>query len=283
MGEQSRINILRCRCFEPQEKLFFPENSGGKLMLAVLTGWLKLEVSGESIVLAENNLLLRSERESLTILTDESEKATVLLIEFFELDFSKGEIYGKIIPLGKTKRRYIGEIVREMSRDDGDSAELIYERGEERGGFGEQIIIENALSSLLVRITRDLMSGSGGDSIEDFEIRNKAQAVRRYLYENYKTRITLDSLCFIFRSNKTTICKQFKEEYGMTVLSYLNSLKIKEARRLLLEERLSVTEIADELGFESIHYFTRFFKKTTGQTPTEYVRTVGGRRKWIGI
>jgi AraC-like DNA-binding protein len=160
---------------------------------------------------------------------------------------------------------------------DGD-AELSYESTRREELFGERILLEGALSSLLVRIVRDKILGESG-SEEDFEVRNQAQALRRYLYENYRNKITLDSLCFLFRSNKTTICKQFRDEYGITVLGYLNSLRLKEAKRLITEGRQSVTAIADHLGFESIHYFTRFFKKMTGKTPTEYARVVCGWQK----
>ncbi len=281
MREETRVSIRRSKCFECDGGLRFGKERGILVLFAVLSGWVTVECGGDNFVLTENNLVIKPVDSELSIAMREGERATVLSVEFEGVGFSDKAIFGMPIPLGKTKRRYVGEFIREMTRDETDSAELIYESGAKEMLFGERMILENSLGSLLVRITRDIMGDTERDSGEDFEIRNQAQALRRYLYENYRTRITLDSLCFIFRSNKTTICKQFREEYGMTVLGYLGSLRIKEAKRLILEEHRSVTEIAEMLGFESIHYFTRFFKKKTGQTPTEYGRIIGQRMRII--
>ncbi len=279
MCTEKNVFIHSCRCFESDEKLFFGKSSSKIVLIAVLAGRLDLNVGAEAVVLLENMLILKSGEDELSSVGCLQGRTSVFAAVFESKMFSDKPIFNKAIILGKRKRRYLGEIIREMSRADNDSAELLYESGQE-SFFGEALIIENSLSSLLVRITRDILSDSG-DSGEDSEIKSLAQIMRRYLYENYKTKVTLDSLCFLFRTNKTTICKQFREEYGMTVLEYLNSLRIKEAKRLVLEERLSVTEIADDLGFESIHYFTRFFKKMTGYSPTEYVRIIGQRQKFI--
>ena len=65
-----------------------------------------------------------------------------------------------------------------------------------------------------------------------------------------------------------------KWTYNKTVLNYINSLKIREAKALLRESKLSVTEISEKLGFNSIHYFSRLFKKTTGHSPKEYIRSI---------
>lgn len=109
---------------------------------------------------------------------------------------------------------------------------------------------------------------------EQGDVRGLGQAICKYLCENYTSRITLDSLCFLFRTNKTSICRDFRREYGMTVMDYLHALRIGEAKRLIADGGLSVTEIAGRLGFESIHYFCRLFKRLTGMTPTEYSASV---------
>ena len=60
----------------------------------------------------------------------------------------------------------------------------------------------------------------------------------------------------------------FKEKGG--VINYFISLKIERAKELIAEGKMNFTEISDHLGFCSIHYFSRIFKKFTGITPTEY-------------
>ena len=103
---------------------------------------------------------------------------------------------------------------------------------------------------------------------------NRIQSIHKYVTENYTERILLDNICFIFGTNKTTLCHDFKSEYNTTILNYINELKIKEAKALLRENKLSVTEISEKLGFNSIHYFSRLFKKITGHSPKEYTNSI---------
>lgn len=51
-------------------------------------------------------------------------------------------------------------------------------------------------------------------------------------------------------------------------------MKMEAARGLIREGQLNITEISSRLGFSSVHYFSRRFKKLTGMTPTEYARSV---------
>jgi YesN/AraC family two-component response regulator len=99
---------------------------------------------------------------------------------------------------------------------------------------------------------------------------NKLSDISSYIAEHYTEKILLDNICFLFGTNKTTLCQSFRREYGITILSYIDQLKLKDAKKMLRKPRLSVTEISEQLGFASIHYFCRYFKKHTGISPKEY-------------
>jgi len=103
---------------------------------------------------------------------------------------------------------------------------------------------------------------------------SRVSDIHQYITEHYTEKILLDNICFLFGTNKTSLCRDFKNEYGVTVLSYINELKVKEAKSLLRKNKLSVTEISEALGFNSIHYFCRLFKKSTGLSPKEYTKTI---------
>lgn len=62
----------------------------------------------------------------------------------------------------------------------------------------------------------------------------------------------------------------FKAEYGMTPKAYSDSLRLKEAQRLLLHTDTKVIDIAYQVGFGSLAAFYNFFKKETGKTPGAY-------------
>lgn len=140
--------------------------------------------------------------------------------------------------------------------------------------FGADQMIKICLEAFLISIVRDFTSVAKGIKYGNKGISQSIQAVHKYLSEHYTERITLDNLCFLFGTNKTTLCRDFKSEYGITVLSYINNLRIKEAKALLRSKENSVTEISERLGFESIHYFCRVFKQNTGQSPTQYIKSI---------
>ncbi len=133
--------------------------------------------------------------------------------------------------------------------------------------FGADQMIKLRLENLLILLVRDSMAGSKKyerkciDGVFD---------IYQYITEHYTERITLDNLAFLFGTNKTTLCKSFKEKYNTTILEFINELRITEAKKLLSEKKLSITEISERLGFASLHYFSRIFKNKEGISPGEY-------------
>ncbi len=105
----------------------------------------------------------------------------------------------------------------------------------------------------------------------------KLAEIYNYIHEHYTEKITLDDICFLFATNKTSLCCKFKSEYGITVLNYIHKLKIETAKVLIREQKLSITEISESLGFGSIHYFCKLFKKHTDLSPKEYSKTIKSR------
>jgi AraC-like DNA-binding protein/ligand-binding sensor protein len=65
-------------------------------------------------------------------------------------------------------------------------------------------------------------------------------------------------------------CKIFKKSTGLNFTEYLSRIRIEKSKNLLLNPNLRVSEIAFEVGFQSLTHFNRVFKKTAGQSPTHY-------------
>ena len=149
-----------------------------------------------------------------------------------------------------------------------------YMKKKETYRFGVDQMIKLLLESFLISVIRDFSDHSAQPSSEDTAASVNIRAVHQYITDNYTAKIHLDNLCFLFGTNKTSLCRSFKREYGCTIFEYINSTKIKEAKALLRSRSMSTSQIAEELGFESVHYFCRVFKKQTGQSPTEYMKSV---------
>jgi two-component system response regulator YesN len=62
----------------------------------------------------------------------------------------------------------------------------------------------------------------------------------------------------------------FKKEVGMGLKRYQRTLRAREAKLLLADRNLNMTQVADRLGYQESNHFSRDFKKATGQTPRDY-------------
>ena len=69
--------------------------------------------------------------------------------------------------------------------------------------------------------------------------------------------------------SKYHFSRVFKDVTSLTINQYINNLRCKQARQLLLTTELSVSEIAEQTGFRSVSYFTKAYKRLFSQTPTE--------------
>lgn len=94
----------------------------------------------------------------------------------------------------------------------------------------------------------------------------------KYIREHFTEEIDcveLSKLCFLGTSR---FYQLFRKEFGVTPLEYRNSIILNQAKLLLSSGDISVKEIAFNLGFQTVAYFSRFFKKHTGYSPSEYAK-----------
>lgn len=103
--------------------------------------------------------------------------------------------------------------------------------------------------------------------------------VTEYLLSHCETNESQTELARRFYVSKSYLSRIFREVTGVTLNEYRNLARITEAKRLLAETGLPVTEIAARVGFESITYFERVFKKHTDERPLRYRKTYTAEHK----
>ena len=99
---------------------------------------------------------------------------------------------------------------------------------------------------------------------------DRVRAVRDYVLDHISRPITTEELAQALGTNRTYLCRMFREETGETVQDYVTGLKMDEARRLLDTTAKTAAQIGSYLGYSSQSHFQRVFKKTMGMTPGEY-------------
>ena len=94
--------------------------------------------------------------------------------------------------------------------------------------------------------------------------------IKEYLNRNYKSKITIDTLSKKFGYCKVTITKCFKKAFGITIVDYLNTVRLEKAAEFIAKSNISFKQIANSCGFFDQNYFSKTFAKHFGLSPTEY-------------
>lgn len=112
----------------------------------------------------------------------------------------------------------------------------------------------------------------------DFQCNDKSEIDRlneiyRYTTTNFIEKITLEEIASVACLSVTSFCRYFKSQTHKTYSQFLTEIRIGHACKLLVENKLSVSEICNESGFYNFSNFHRCFKLLTGQSPLEYKRS----------
>jgi AraC-like DNA-binding protein/ligand-binding sensor protein len=93
---------------------------------------------------------------------------------------------------------------------------------------------------------------------------------KEYIQQHQADDLSLGEVARAVNTSTFYFCKMFKKYTGINFTDYLSRVRIEKSRNLLLNPNLRVSEIAFEVGFQSLTHFNRVFKKILGQSPTEY-------------
>jgi AraC-like DNA-binding protein len=96
------------------------------------------------------------------------------------------------------------------------------------------------------------------------------QRARRFMEKQLKEDLTLEDIAKQVGTSASYLSRRFKLETGKNITSYLNELRIEEAKRLLLDESLMITDIAFAVGYGSVQHFGRTFNSIVGCSPSSW-------------
>ena len=94
--------------------------------------------------------------------------------------------------------------------------------------------------------------------------------ISRFIDAHYREDISMQDAAAALRYSDAYFCKLFKQCFKVNFSAYLNEYRVNKARQLILDPRLSLKDIGAAVGYSDANYFTRVFKRLTGQTPSEY-------------
>ena len=101
-----------------------------------------------------------------------------------------------------------------------------------------------------------------------------AETAKKYIHENFDKHITIKDICDEAGCSKSTLITSFKKEFGTTVNTAITNARLEEAKKLLISEDMSLSEIAQKTGFYDQAYFSKVFSSKFGITPSEFKRRI---------
>ena len=144
--------------------------------------------------------------------------------------------------------------------------------------FGSSQMTKNLLEIFLIKLCRntDVLTKQMRQSyvIDGVDIPYNVKEILDYLQENVYGKITISDVAKVVGKSESTVKQLFSLYRDNGIIKYYNSLKIKEARRLIREGNYNMTQIADMLHFDNPQYFSKCFKSFTHMTPSEYKASI---------
>ncbi len=238
-------------------------------------GSFKCERDGEIITIEEGEVIFHQPDEYHVHMAPGDGGADVFIISFVCKSETVNFFERKKMRLEKDLLKYIYMLIEEsrMTFDLRDGNHTLKKMPLlPNPALGGTQTIKNLLEILLIRLMREANVDDGMPAFilkEDFDEYITNQVIQ-YLSENIGGRVSIDEICRKLNYTKSYLFRQFKSVTGQTIMSYFASLKVKEAKRLLRDTELTVTQISTALAFDNPNYFSKTFKRISGYTPVQY-------------
>lgn len=124
-------------------------------------------------------------------------------------------------------------------------------------------IVVSYIKTILLHIQRNFKT----NKIETTDILNSSV---RFIYEHFQEPISVEKLASIACVSKSYLSRLFLKRLGMSPMRYLNRVRVEMSKKLLIDSKLSIGEIAVKVGYNDPLYFSRVFNKLIGLSPIEF-------------
>ena len=243
-------------------------------------GSIRVRCGNTNHVLSRGDMILLPPNHFHALHSDDTTPFNLFIISFTETS-------GALIPLGGRVFRLttpMKELIRAILRE-GHSAFVLpmpkprrnQLQSREDAPFGGEQLVKLWLEQLLILLYREA-TAPGNVEVRARYDGDIATRVLSLLQEQLCGQLTLSDITATLGYGKTYLSNVFKRVYGQSIMEYYMKLKIDEAKYLLRDGSMSVSQISDHLGFSSPQYFSKRFSKLVKMSPRQYACSV--REEW---
>ncbi|OXM15106.1 AraC family transcriptional regulator [Paenibacillus herberti] len=147
--------------------------------------------------------------------------------------------------------------------------------------IGSEQLLKCYLETFLILLLRDGASNDHGRAPllmpKEKDEGMLLSTIVALMEERLSSQLSLAEISNTLHIANTKLKELFKRHTGKTIMEYYANMKIEKAKLLIREDAHNFTEISRQLGFSSVHYFSKAFKRATGMSPSEYAKSVKAR------
>lgn len=275
--------IVTIHYFEYMSDFYFSgESHNFWEILCVDKGEIEVIADKEHYILKKDEIIFHKPNEFHSLRANGKIAPNLVVISFI-CDSKYMQFFeDKILSIGDIERQLLALIIAEAKKTYSNQLHDPYFEKLIRYDttpFASEQLIKIYLESILIHLFRRYHVSKPIDRISPNRVKKKNDTemfhqILNYLNNHIQERITIKQICkenLIGRSGLQTL---FSSKLNCGVIDYFSKMKIDTAKQLIRDNHMNFTQIADYLGYSSIHYFSRSFKKITGMTPSEYSSSI---------
>ena len=245
-------------------------------LVYVDSGELSAVTKEKSLRLKGGDMLFHRPNEWHSLVADGINASTAIIISFYCSSPALNLTIDRVFRLGNRERALLSEIITEAGNAfDTPLSSLVTPKLKRKKAqlFGAEQIIKLNLCRLILSLLREDITPASPSTKRNLED-GLFKEICSYLSDNIGKKISLDEIARNAGISKTALKQLFKKNTGSGVCDYFIKLKIDRAKTYIRENNYNFTQIAEMLGYNSIHYFSTQFKKAVNMSPTEYAASI---------
>ncbi len=251
-------------------------------MVYIDKGEMVCTVDKNSFILKSGELTFHKPNEFHNLSGNKSVAPNVSIVTFITKSREMKYFEGKIFRLDSEEKALLSMLISEglsCFKLADEKNPLVQQLTKiENAPIGSSQMTKNLLEIFLIKLRRnkDVSTKKKRRSykVNGVEIPYEVKAICDFLEENIYTKCTISDIAAHFGKSESALKSLFSTYKSGGIINYFNLLKTDEAKKLIREGKYNFTQIADLLCFDNPQYFSKFFRNSTGMSPTEYKMSI---------
>lgn len=248
-------------------------------LLCVDKGEVDVVADHERLTLQKGEVIFHQPNEFHRVLANGVIAPNLVVIGFDCQSPHMASFKEKILKVGPEEQALLARIMTEANlcfegRLDNPFQEVLTRKNHRL--FAAEQMIKIYLEQFLIQMYRSALSAREIPAVykDPSSPEDMYEIILHYFERNIRTQLTIDQISRDNLISTSQLKKLFYEKGNTGVIEYFNTMKIGAAKQLIRNQQLNFTQIANHLGYTSVHYFSRQFKHLTGMTPSEYATSI---------